>query len=258
MASTPPRLPDDLYPHQLDLAGARREHDDLRAGVPLGAAISPLYGMLIALLWVYRTALVRSVRVLGRENIEPGARILVSNHARVSDAFLLPFIYRRRIHSFAQEESFSLPVLGELLKHAGQIPIRRGTGSQASLVLAGDFLAKDEHILIYPEGVLTHGVEMRRGLTGAARLCYRTRVPIQPIGVFVPEANTRVFHGRFYDRPTVGCWQFGGPAVVAIGECLWPFPPGAEAVGLREFRQATDGVMSRVRDLVEAARLALA
>jgi 1-acyl-sn-glycerol-3-phosphate acyltransferase len=258
MPSSASQLPDDLYPNHLDLEAVRHEQADPRAGVPLGAARSPLYGLLIALLWVYRTALVRSVRVLGRENIESGARILVSNHARVSDAFLLPFIFHRRIHALAQEESFSLPVLGRLLKHAGQIPVRRGTGSRASLVLAQDFLALDEHVLIYPEGVLTHGQELRRGLTGAARLSHRSQVPMQPVGVFVPEANTRMFHGHFYDRPTVGCWQFGGPAVVAIGESLWPFPAGPEPVGLREFRQATDLLMRQVRELVETARLTLA
>ncbi len=152
MPSSASQLPGDLYPDHLDLEAARQEQVDPRAGVPLGAARSPLYGLLIALLWVYRTTLVRSVRVLGRENIETGARILVSNHARVSDAFLLPFIYHRRVHGLAQEESFSLPVLGRLLKHAGQIPVRRGTGSHAALVLAQDFLEMDEHVLIYPEG----------------------------------------------------------------------------------------------------------
>jgi 1-acyl-sn-glycerol-3-phosphate acyltransferase len=226
--------------------------------VPRGAARSPLYNVLIALLWVYRMAMVRSVEVLGREHIGAGARILVSNHARVSDAFLLPFILRRRIHSLAQQESFSLPLLGKLLEHAGQIPVRRGTGSRASLVLAGDYLAKDEHVLIYPEGVLTHGGQLRRGLTGAARLSHQSRVPMQPVGVFVPEANTRAVHGHFYDRPTIGCWQIGGPAVVAIGESLWPFPTAPHPVGLHEFRQATDLMMARVHELVEAARLALA
>lgn len=258
MPTSASHLPDDLYPDRLDLEAARHESADARAGLPPGAARSPLYGLLIALLWVYRTALVRSVRVLGRDHIAADARILVSNHARVSDAFLLPFIFHRRIHSLAQEESFSLPILGKLLKHAGQIPVRRGTGSHTSLVLAEDFLAKNENILIYPEGVLTHGGEMRRGLTGAARLSYHTHVLMQPVGVYVPEANTRMFRGRFYDRPTIGCWQFGGPAVVAIGESLWPFPPGAQAAGSLEFRQATDRVMGQVRDLVEAARLALA
>jgi 1-acyl-sn-glycerol-3-phosphate acyltransferase len=217
-----------------------------------------MYTVLIALLWAYRTAMVRSVEVLGREHIPAGARILVSNHARISDAFLLPFIFRRRIHSLAQQESFSLPLLGKLLEHAGQIPVHRGTGSRASLVLAGDYLEKNEHVLVYPEGVLTHGGQLRRGFTGAARLSHRTGVPLQPIGVFVPEANTRQIHGRFYDRPTIGCWQLGGPAGVAIGECLWPFPAAPHPVGLREFRQATDLVMARVRELVEAARLAIA
>ena len=258
MQQSPASPPGDLYPDQLDLRSARGEHADPRAGVPRAAARSPLYNALIALLWVYRTAMVRSVDVLGREHIGTGARILVSNHARVSDAFLLPFIFRGRIHSLAQQESFSLPVLGKLLEHAGQIPVRRGTGSRASLVLAADYLAKHEHVLIYPEGVLTHGGQLRRGLTGAARLSHQTQVPMQPIGVFVPETNTRKFHGRFYDRPTIGCWQFGGPAVVAIGECLWPFPPTPQPVGPHEFRQATDLVMARVRELVEAARLALA
>jgi hypothetical protein len=63
-------------------------------------------------------------------------------------------------------------------------------------------------------------------------------------------------HGRFYDRPTVGAWQFGGTAYVAIGEAWNPFPGTPRDPGIGQVRRATDEIMARVAALLEAARAA--
>ncbi|HLE22836.1 MAG TPA: lysophospholipid acyltransferase family protein [Anaerolineales bacterium] len=211
-----------------------------------------LWPVFKAVLWLYKVVCVRHVRVSGRERIVPGGRILVSNHARVSDSFLLPFIFGR-LHGMAQVESFTLPILGPLLARAGQVPVIPGRGREA-LERAEDLLLRGETILIYPEGRLSHGSVMLRGKTGAARLALRSGAPFQPVAVHVPEQHTRVMRGHFYGRPTVGVWQFGGTAYVAIGEAWHPFAPREIELGFTEVRRVTDEIMERVRALVEQAR----
>ena len=211
-----------------------------------------LWPVFKAILWLYKVICVRHVRIAGRERIVPGGRILVSNHARVSDSFLLPFIFGR-LHGMAQVESFTLPVLGPLLARAGQVPVIPGRGREA-LARAEELLVRGETILIYPEGRLSHGSSMLRGKTGAARLALRSGAPFQPVAVHVPEKHTRVMHGHFYGRPTLGVWQFGGTAYVAIGEAWSPFSQREAEPEISEVRRVTDEIMERVRALLEEAR----
>jgi 1-acyl-sn-glycerol-3-phosphate acyltransferase len=210
-----------------------------------------LWPIFKGILGLYRVLCVGRVHVEGRERIVRGARILVSNHARVSDSFLLPFIFGR-LHGMAQVESFTLPVLGPLLARAGQVPVIPGRGREA-LARAEELLRRGETILIYPEGRLSHGREMLRGKTGAARLALRSGAPFQPVAVHVPEKHTRVMHGHFYGRRTLGIWQFGGPAYVAIGDAWRPFD-GQDEPDIAAVRRVTDEILHRVRELLEHAR----
>lgn len=242
---TQPDLSASIPPSVLARAAAAAEGYDPKAR---------LWPVFKTILWLYRTICVRQVRVQGRERIVSGARILVSNHARVSDSFLLPFIFGR-LHGMAQVEAFTLPILGPLLARSGQVPVIPGRGREA-LQRAEALLLGGETILIYPEGRLSHGSEMLRGKTGAARLALKSGAPFQPVAVHVSEKHTRVMHGHFYGRPTVGIWQFGGTAYVAIGEAWRPFAHLDGKPEISEVRRATDEIMERVRALLEAARAA--
>jgi 1-acyl-sn-glycerol-3-phosphate acyltransferase len=153
----------------------------------------------------------------------------------------------------AQVESFTLPFLGPILARAGQVPVIPGRGREA-LQRAEELLLRGETILIYPEGRLSHGSSMLRGKTGAARLALRSGAPFQPVAVHVPERHTRVMHGHFYGRPTLGVWQFGGTAYVAIGEAWHPFAQLDLEPEISEVRRVTDEIMERVQALVEQAR----
>ena len=207
-----------------------------------------------ALLWLYKTVCVGSIHVQGRRYIEPGARILVSNHARVGDGFLLAFVLGQ-YHALVQAESFTLPVLGKLMARAGWIPVVPG---QARLVLARavEALRGGGTVLIYPEGRLSHGSEMIRGQTGAVRLALQSGAPLQPVAVHVPEKYCRTVHGSFYGRPTVGVWQVGGPTYIAIGEAWRPLAHLDRPPTIAEARHATDDVMARLTSLLELARAA--
>ena len=210
--------------------------------------------LLKALLWLYKTVCVGSIHIQGRRHIAPGARILVSNHARVGDGFLLAFALGQ-FHALVQAESFTLPVLGKLMARGGWIPVVPG---QPRLVFtrATEVLKRGGTVLIYPEGRLSHGSEMIRGQTGAVRLALQTGAPLQPVAVHVPEKYWRTVHGNFYGRPTVGVWQVGGPTYIAIGEAWRPLADLDRPPTIAEARHATDDMMTRLRSLLEVARAA--
>jgi hypothetical protein len=74
------------------------------------------------------------------------------------------------------------------------------------------------------------------------------------VAVHVPEKFSRTFRRRAYARVTVGHWQIGGPAFVAIGRSWNPFPPGASTASAGEFRHVTDEIMARIEALLDTAR----
>jgi 1-acyl-sn-glycerol-3-phosphate acyltransferase len=157
-----------------------------------------------------------------------------------------------RIHALTQVEAFTVPFFGRLLAHAGQIPVASGRGPEA-LARAAEQLALGESVLIYPEGRLSHGGQLLQARTGAARLSLSTGAPLLPIAFYVPPGYGRVFHGRHFDRPTVGVWQIGGPCSIVIGEPWSPFA-GRESASEEEIRAAADGSLARVQAMLEEAR----
>ena len=210
-----------------------------------------LWPVLKAFLILYRILLVGRVRVAGRKNIPDQPSILVSNHAFVSDAFILALVFGR-LQALAQAESFTLPFFGWLLAHAGQIPVIRGDRSKI-LARAADQLERGQHVLIYPEGALSHGGDLHEGRTGAAELSFSTGAPLLPVGFFVPPHHGQAFHSRNYNRPTFGVWQIGGPCSIAIGDAWSPFA-GRTAASPEDLRDVTDEMMVRIETVLDRAR----
>jgi 1-acyl-sn-glycerol-3-phosphate acyltransferase len=210
-----------------------------------------LWPVLKLFLALYRVLMVGRLRVAGRDNIPERPSILVSNHAFVSDAFILALVFGR-IQSLAQAESFALPFFGWLLGNAGQIPVIRGQREKI-LARAADQLARGQHVLIYPEGQLSHGGDLHEGRTGAAELTLSTGAPLLPVGLYVPPHHGRAIRGRHYNRATLGVWQVGGPCFIVIGEPWRPFD-GQSTASPERLRDVTDEIMVRIEAVLEQAR----
>ena len=207
--------------------------------------------LLKAFLFLYRMLMVGRIQVAGRNNIPDQPSILVSNHAFVSDAFILALIIGR-LQALTQAESFAIPFFGWLLRKAGQIPVIRGQREKI-LARAADQLARGQHVLIYPEGALSHGSDLHEGRTGAAELTFSTGAPLLPVGFHVPPRHGRAFRSQQYNRPTLGVWQVGGPCYVAIGEAWSPFA-GRKAASPEDLRDVTDEMMVRIETVLDQAR----
>lgn len=201
----------------------------------------------------YLALFVDSVHLEGQQLIPPGPKIIVANHANVSDAFVLPFIIREKIHFFIQEETFTLPILGKLLSLADQVPVVIGQGRQA-LDTAIEKLQQGHAVGIFPEGRLNHGKEMRRAGAGATILALESGVPLVPMGFYVPPEFTKSFTTRAHNRDAVGSWQFRGRCYINIGQPWLPALPEKVESNYRVFRHITDNLMVQINELVIQAK----
>jgi 1-acyl-sn-glycerol-3-phosphate acyltransferase len=211
------------------------------------------YQSLKATLLLYRGFFQRSVYIRGKENLIPGPKIIIGNHANVTDPFVLPFLVKEKIHCFVQEEFFSVRVLGPLFKRADQIPVSHGRGREA-IDTALDRLKRGNSVVIFPEGVLNHGRDFHRARTGAVILAAESGVPIVPIGFYVPDRFMRTFYSDHYNRRTVGRWQFGGPSYLQIGNPESIPDRLIQESNYKALRLAAERIMNYVGDLVNLAR----
>jgi 1-acyl-sn-glycerol-3-phosphate acyltransferase len=124
----------------------------------------------------------------GASNIPAeGGLIVVSNHMTYADPLAIGhFLYDngRAPRFLAKASLFKAPVLGRLLRGAGQIPVHRAS-KDASLAFRDAVAAVNEGktIVVYPEGTITRDPDLwpMVGKSGAARIALTTGAPVLPI-----------------------------------------------------------------------------
>jgi len=210
------------------------------------------YNVAKGIVRTYMALFMDGVRVDGKENLPPGPKIIVGNHPHATDSFVLPFIIPEKIHFFVQEETFTLPVIGKILELADQIPVVIGQGEEA-IAMAREKLKMGNVVGIFPEGRMSGSREVRRAGAGAAILALETGVPLVPVGFYVQPKFIKEIKGRFFNRETVGWWQFGGQCVVNIGEPWQLMVQEKTDRSYRYIRDMTDKLMNNVQDLVDQA-----
>ncbi|MDX1435250.1 MAG: lysophospholipid acyltransferase family protein [Anaerolineales bacterium] len=211
------------------------------------------YQSLKALIGLYSTLFQGSVHVLGRDNLPEGPKILIGNHANVTDGFILPYLVKEKLHFFVQEEFFSIKILGPVFIKAEQIPVVKGEGRKA-IDAAKACLERGNSVVVFPEGELNHGKDFHRGRTGAVVLASESKVPLVPMGFYVPDRYMKTLYSNHYNRRTQGRWQFGGPLFVNVGHPKQVPGNLSEENNYRELRHTSARIMEYVSELVEQAR----
>lgn len=94
-----------------------------------------------------------------------GGAVIAANHLSYSDPFVIGrfLLYGagRLPHFLGKAEVFAVPVLGPLLRRAGQIPVHRGTArAKDSFVEAVDAVAAGRLVCLLPEGTLTRDLSL--------------------------------------------------------------------------------------------------
>lgn len=130
----------------------------------------------------------------GQEHVPHGSgAVLAGNHLSYADPFVIGrFILGagRLPHFLGKAEIFDVPVLGGLLRRAGQMPVRRGTARAAdSFAAAVRAVEAGRIVCLLPEGTLTRdpGLWPMSGKTGAARIALTTGCPLIPVAMWGPE-----------------------------------------------------------------------
>lgn len=140
-----------------------------------------------ALLWPWMMALTRR-DWHGQENLQQhGQGIVVApNHISWFDPLVIAHFLHdsgRPPRFMGKQSVFDVPVVGQLIGGAGQIPVSRDQDPHKALAAAAAALRAGECVVVYPEGTITRdpGVWPMKGKTGALRLALETGVPLIPV-----------------------------------------------------------------------------
>ncbi|MDQ3973253.1 MAG: 1-acyl-sn-glycerol-3-phosphate acyltransferase, partial [Actinomycetota bacterium] len=135
------------------------------------------------------------------------------------------------------------PLVGWVLRRAGQIPVVRGAGVEAMAAPACRALERGQTVLVYPEGTIPPPGHRPPARRGAGVLALRTSAPIIPVAMWGMEPRGRGL-GRVPIRR---------PAAVVFGQALdlaaWRGRQEDEAA-----QHVSDLMLASVRDLLPRAQ----
>ena len=166
--------------------------------------------------------------------------VAVSNHESYADIFLIS-MFPWEMKWLAKTTVFNIPVMGWLMRLAGDIPVVRGERASAVAALAAireRLVSRRVSVMIFPEGTRSRTEEMLPFKDGAFRIAIETGAPILPIAV----AGTRYAMRK-------GSFRFN--RAVAMARVL----PPIDTAGLTVNDVAA--LKERVRVLIDETRHAL-
>jgi putative phosphoserine phosphatase/1-acylglycerol-3-phosphate O-acyltransferase len=170
-----------------------RAHWSVAGGVPSVAGVEPL-GLLAPLL---RPQLFPYARfeITGIEHIPAtGPVVIAANHRSYFDVAALAILaarIHRPVRALAKRELFELPLVAELLRALGGLPVDRGHSGAAAFAEAVGSLRRGEVVFVLPQGTIPRGERffdpVLVGHTGAVRLAQESGAVVVPVGVWGTE-----------------------------------------------------------------------
>lgn len=191
----------------------------------------------------------------GMENVpKQGGVIIVANHVTEIDPLTLAHAMYDGAHRIpcylAKAEIFKVPIIGPLLRKAGQIAVyRRSREAANSLRDAEAAVAAGELVIIFPEGTCTRDPDgwPMASKTGVARLALTTGAPVVPVAHWGAHRILayRSKRPRLFPRKVVQA--LAGPPVD-----LSKYRDAALTNDV--LREVTDLLMTQVKDLLAELR----
>lgn len=183
-----------------------------------------------------------------------GGIVVAMNHLSWYDPLVAAHFVNdngRPVRFLAKAEIFKIPVLGAILKSAGQIPVQRGNSDAAAGSLRAAFAAIEDNqcVVIYPEGTLTRDPQLwpMTAKTGAARIALMTGAPVIPAAQWGPQEVLAPYSKRpkFFPRKTMHVWA--GPEVDLDDLRVLP-------VSAATLREATERIMRDITKILATQR----
>ncbi len=174
------------------------------------------------------------VEVYGRENVDPKqVYVIVSNHQSLAD---IPVITHLKLDTkwLAKTELFRVPVLGWLLRMAGDVPVTRGDARKAAkaMLQCARYLRQRCSVVFFPEGTRSRDGAVLPFNEGPFQLAIREQVPVLPL---VVEGS-----GAALPRNT---WMFGETLTIRL-RVLAPVP--VEGWNVKQSGELRDEVREKI------------
>lgn len=167
---------------------------------------------------------------------EPGPYVVVCNHESLADVVLIGAL-PREMKWLSKQAIFRIPLMGWMMRMAGDIPVHRGDRESRSRAYDRlvEWLNRGMPVMIFPEGTRSPTREMLPFKNGAFRLAIETGAPVLPLAV----AGTR-------DAIRKGSLLFG--RAHALVKILPPIP--VDGLGPED----VETLRRRVRDRIDEER----
>lgn len=180
-----------------------------------------------------------------------GPFIMVFNHYSDFDPLVTAYTlwkHGRTPHYLAKASLFRIPVVGGAFRATDQVPVERAVGGSAPLAAAGELIAKELALVIYPEGTLTRDPDLwpMRGKYGAVRLALEHGIPLI--------ASASWGAQRVLPRWSRRLRGFRKPVEVIIGDEVDLSRWAGRQADQKALAEATAEVMQRITALVEQLR----
>ncbi len=182
-----------------------------------------------------------------------GGMVLAANHLSWFDPLVICHVLWDNFQHprfLAKDSLFKVPVLGWVMKNAGQIPVVRGTRDAAVAVQAAvDAAEHGRCVVVYPEGTITRDPDLwpMAAKTGAARIALTARCPLVPLAQWGSQQVMGPYRKEFKILPIKTMHVRVGPPVDLTD--LYDQPLDAETL-----RIATDRLMHAITELLAEIR----
>lgn len=110
--------------------------------------------------------------------------VVVANHESYADIFLMSHL-KWEMKWLAKDTIFKIPVMGWMMRMAGDVPINRGSrgSAQQALEACRDRLSKHVSIMVFPEGTRSRDDNLLPFKDGAFQLAIAAGAPIVPVAI---------------------------------------------------------------------------
>jgi 1-acyl-sn-glycerol-3-phosphate acyltransferase len=109
--------------------------------------------------------------------------VICSNHKSNYEPMVLGALLPGYVRYMAKNELWNFKPFGCLISHLGAIPIKRGKGDVRAVKETELVLQNGGILVIFPEGHRNKIFDENAGKPGAAKIAYKMKVPIVPVGI---------------------------------------------------------------------------
>lgn len=182
-----------------------------------------------------------------------GGCVVAVNHVSEFDPLSAAhFVYDNgRLPRFlGKAEVFKVPLLGRLLRSAGQIPVFRQSEDAAKAFAAAVVAVRSGRcVIVYPEGTITRdpGGWPMAGKTGAARIALATSCPVIPVAQWGAQEVLAPYDWRPRVVPRKVMHVRAGPAVDLTDLVGAPLTPDLLRVATTRVMDAITALLAEIR-----------